>query len=173
MVDLLNERSEAGDVQTCVCVCEVIANALGTEFLDGICSTDLRREWYWWYIQVLHRLQLWLPANELIQGSTDPAIQEMNKKSTSIYASCANCRKPLVGMESHTWCAKCRAAVSTCVLCHLPVRGMYVVCPGCGHGGHLKHLQQWFSKGQNVCASGCGHRCDFRSFLGMSGLGVA
>mmetsp|Transcript_8820 Transcript_8820/g.15843 ORF Transcript_8820/g.15843 Transcript_8820/m.15843 type:complete len:103 (-) Transcript_8820:50-358(-) len=100
-------------------------------------------------------------------------------------------------MESHTWCAKCRydssnplqarnfahlrcltrlatphrAAVSTCVLCHQPVRGMYVVCPGCGHGGHLKHLQQWFSKGQDVCPSGCGHRCDWKSFLGMNGLG--
>lgn len=160
--DLLDERCTAGDVQTCVSICEVVS-ALGEDAVDLISEKMQRREWYWWYIELLHRLQLWLPANEIATNCRDPKISEMTTKSTSIYTSCANCRKPLVGKSSHTWCAKCRNAVSTCVLCQQPVRGLYVVCPGCGHGGHLAHLRSWFSKEQ-TCPSGCGHRCDFRSF---------
>jgi hypothetical protein len=46
------------------------------------------------------------------------------------------------------------------VLCHQPVRGLYVVCPGCGHGGHLGHLAKWFGQ-HTTCPSGCGHACSF------------
>ena len=49
---------------------------------------------------------------------------------------------------------------------HELVRGMYVICPGCGCGGHLKHLTSWFEK-QDTCPSGCGHRCDVQSFGGV------
>ena len=47
-----------------------------------------------------------------------------------------------------------------CFLCHEPVVGMYVWCPGCGHGGHLEHALQWFGASQEMCPTGCGHRCN-------------
>ena len=46
-----------------------------------------------------------------------------------------------------------------------PVKGMYVWCPGCGHGGHSKCALQWFG-GLNEkavreeCPTGCGHKCN-------------
>jgi hypothetical protein len=45
------------------------------------------------------------------------------------------------------------------------VKGIYVWCPGCGHGGHLEHALEWFggSNGNPVremCPTGCGHRCN-------------
>jgi len=64
------------------------------------------------------------------------------------------------------------SVASRCVACRLPVRGLYAACPGCGHGGHLRHLQLWFSS-QPTCPSGCGHACDLSSFgVGPAARGV-
>ena len=43
---------------------------------------------------------------------------------------------------------------------HLIVKGPHVWCQGCGHGGHLIHMQEWFSK-RVWCPAGCGHMCEF------------
>ena len=43
---------------------------------------------------------------------------------------------------------------------HVPVKGLYVWCQGCGHGGHLVHLKNWFEK-KTVCPAGCGHYCQY------------
>jgi hypothetical protein len=43
-----------------------------------------------------------------------------------------------------------------------PVKGMYAWCQGCGHGGHLAHLRDWFVvQGQKLCPSGCSHVCTY------------
>jgi len=42
------------------------------------------------------------------------------------------------------------------------VKGLYAWCQGCGHGGHLAHLRDWFSR-NTQCPAGCGHKCDFGS----------
>ena len=43
-----------------------------------------------------------------------------------------------------------------------PVRGIYVWCPGCSHGGHVDHMREWFLNRRNaVCPTGCGHVCHF------------
>ena len=49
-------------------------------------------------------------------------------------------------------------AASVCAVCEGAVRGVYVACPGCGHGGHLDHMTAWFAR-HTQCPSGCGHRC--------------
>ena len=41
----------------------------------------------------------------------------------------------------------------------MAVRGTVSVCAKCGHGGHFAHMQTWFAR-SNVCASGCGCRCN-------------
>jgi hypothetical protein len=65
------------------------------------------------------------------------------------------------------------------------VTGMYAWCQGCGHGGHLQHMDEWFQK-ESVCpvgmnsfscvcsssfslnflprthSSGCGHECNLK-----------
>jgi len=53
---------------------------------------------------------------------------------------------------------------------HLPVKGVYMWCQGCAHGGHLQHIISWFDQHQ-LCPAGCGHCCEFawrvtRIFLG-------
>lgn len=56
-------------------------------------------------------------------------------------AECKNCGKLIKGPS----CISCKKCVMHCVLCRLPVRGAANVCLGCGHGGHTKHLEHWFS----------------------------
>lgn len=36
--------------------------------------------------------------------------------------------------------------------------GVYGWCGGCGHGGHLKCLDEWYAD-EVECAGGCGHIC--------------
>jgi hypothetical protein len=45
-----------------------------------------------------------------------------------------------------------------CCYCHEFVMGLFCVCPGCGHGGHLHHMRLWFAKNSH-CPAGCGHQC--------------
>lgn len=39
------------------------------------------------------------------------------------------------------------------------IKGLYVWCQGCSHGGHMRHLKEWFSK-HPECPTGCGHLCE-------------
>ena len=71
-----------------------------------------RREWYWWYIDLLRRLGLPGQANDLTDDNDDETIAALNKNMTSVYAACANCKRP-IGSATHTWCGKCKAALST------------------------------------------------------------
>ncbi|CAN0240543.1 unnamed protein product, partial [Phaeothamnion confervicola] len=117
----------------------------------------LVREWYVTYVDILHRLGLWKAANELISQADDVAVRSMNRAGTGMHVNCSRCRNP-AGPGPR--CFKCAAVLSRCALCQGPVRGLYVWCLGCGHGGHLSHMQQWFGY-QSVCPTGCGHRCNF------------
>lgn len=45
-----------------------------------------------------------------------------------------------------------------CLGSDMPVRGIYLWCQGCNHGGHIDHMKAWFSH-SIVCPTGCGHRC--------------
>jgi Zinc-ribbon, C4HC2 type len=101
--------------------------------------------------------------------------------SHSIHQSCPRCGKPIqqttdasngadgtiqVTSSARQACKNCRRRVGMCFLCHQPVQGVFVWCPGCGHGGHLEHALQWFGGGQGgkavreMCPTGCGHRCN-------------
>ncbi|KAG5178801.1 WD repeat-containing protein 24, partial [Tribonema minus] len=61
-------------------------------------------------------------------------------------------------------CEKCAQALSRCALCEQPVRSLYVWCPGCGHGGHLHHMHEWFTQA-SACPTGCGHHCNLNLVL--------
>lgn len=45
-----------------------------------------------------------------------------------------------------------------CVICRQPVRSAILWC-WCGHGGHIDHMLEWFSKHAH-CPGGCGHQCE-------------
>jgi len=64
----------------------------------------------------------------------------------------------LVGGGSVCTNFRCRSVLSTCAICEEAVRGVYVWCQGCGHGGHIEHMENWFST-TTTCPTGCLHQC--------------
>lgn len=91
---LLLERAEAGDVQTCVAVCEVlqVIEEQGQDNPDGQqklmtripgLELNLVREWYLSYIDLLQQMCLFSAASYLIRSCKDPYIGALNKQSTT------------------------------------------------------------------------------------------
>nr|CDS33068.1 WD repeat containing protein 24 [Hymenolepis microstoma] len=105
-------------------------------------------------------------------------IAILNQTGTSISVRCGKCAKPMQRNTTTTtptgspiqifphapWaCARhpsAETALSTCAVCHLTVRGIYLWCVGCSHGGHLHHIREWINK-RAECPAGCGHYCEF------------
>ena len=164
-------------------VCGIVAPPSGSEQQPHILIPDLSielvREWYLSYIDLLQQMCLFSHAAALIGSCSDPAVGALNQQSTTIHESCPSCGKPLdstatsdkddgdvkVGLSTQRVCKRCRKQVGLCFLCHQVVKGMYVWCPGCGHGGHLQHALEWFGgteeqPPQEFCPTGCGHRCN-------------
>ena len=110
--------------------------------------------------------------------SKDEGIKLLNG-GAMVKSSCSTCKKPLDEdgrdldqMRCFGCLKKANAAAASgdksyelgrptsCAICRLPVRGTYVWCQGCGHGGHFDHMSQWFST-QSLCPTGCMHNCQF------------
>ncbi len=88
----------------------------------------------------------------------------------------AGAAAPLPGAEGHPRssgrtevalpvCERCKRTAPICSLCQMPVSGLFVWCQGCGHGGHLEHMQEWFASSSTVCPAGCGHACNLRPLV--------
>lgn len=144
MKDLLHERADAGDVQTCVALCEVLQVIQPDQKtrIPGL-SINIVREWYLSYIDLLRDMCLFSLSSSLIKSCKDPFINKLNQQSTTISEACPRCGKPLLPSQStdgnskltvtaRRECKSCRRRVGLCFLCHEPVKGMYVWCPGCG-----------------------------------------
>jgi len=154
ILQLLDHFAERGDVQNCVAICTVLRGKLEV-------PSDMFLRWATAYIELLQRHSLWTIANFHIKTCAESKISRVNQQSTTIHTGCAHCGKPLF---SKGWvCEKCKKLIAICSICQEPVKGMYAWCQGCGHGGHLSHLHEWFQvQGQKLCPGGCSHHCTFK-----------
>ncbi|XP_015908110.1 GATOR2 complex protein WDR24 isoform X2 [Parasteatoda tepidariorum] len=152
VVDMLQFYAEQGDVQMAVSVLIVLG-----EKLKYIVKESLQEQWFQSYLELLSRFKLWNISNEVIALSSLPAINSLNQQSTIVNSICGKCGK---FMNSVGWyCDNCKET-NVCSVCHQLVRGIFVWCQGCAHGGHLLHIQEWFQKNKK-CPVGCGHLCEY------------
>ena len=81
---LLEERADAGDVQTCVAVCEVL-QVIQPDQQIRIPGLELNRvrEWYLAYIDLLHQMCLFSFASFLIRSCNDKYIGALSQQSTT------------------------------------------------------------------------------------------
>lgn len=81
---LLEERADAGDVQTCVAICEVL-EMVKPDQVVRISELDINliREWYLSYIDLLRDMCLFSDATYLIRNCKDPYIGALNQQSTT------------------------------------------------------------------------------------------
>ncbi|CAK9302039.1 unnamed protein product [Gordionus sp. m RMFG-2023] len=153
------------DIQTSIYIIIV----LGQKILPYISRLTICH-WFSIYIDFLRKRQMYVFANKIIKWCPLDEINAINRTST-YYGNgpCPYCgKRPNYAVYSNTSqqnksifvCQKCRKHVNTCSICHLPVKGLYLSCIGCLHGGHLEHLSNWFHN-HNFCPTGCGHMCEF------------
>ena len=154
IIDMLKFFAERGDVQMAVTVLLALQDRIGDEI-----DMATKEEWFFAYLDLLNRFQLWTIANRIIKLSNIPSISMLNQNSTNINTLCGGCKKPMPS-ASGWYCKNCQKNAAPCSVCHLPVKGLYVWCQGCGHGGHLIHMNEWIEKNRQ-CPAGCGHRCEY------------
>lgn len=150
---MLYHYAEQGDVQTAVCILSV----LGPKHRPQI-EAEVQENWFLSYLDLLARFQLWTTSNKIIKLCHLPLVSSLNQQSTRIHINCHRCNRPL---QRVGWlCDRCKLVINNCSVCHLPVKGLFIWCQGCSHGGHLGHIKDWFGVNKQ-CPTGCGHLCEF------------
>ncbi|XP_042887233.1 GATOR complex protein WDR24-like isoform X1 [Penaeus japonicus] len=156
VVKMLYHYASNGDVQMSV-TCVIVLGDRLKEYLDK----DQVEHWFLSYIDLLQRFQLWNIANQVIQLAEYtglPVVQQQNQQSTTIALQCGQCGS--IVSRNSLFCRKCGCPTSACAVCHGMVRGLFVWCQGCSHGGHLNHMMKWVANNKS-CPAGCGHLCEY------------
>ncbi|KAH0951196.1 hypothetical protein HN011_008154 [Eciton burchellii] len=155
IVEALEYHAALRDVQTTVSMLIV----LGEKRNNLRIPLALQEHWIMEYLDMLGRFKLWHIATQIIQLSWIPSISQLNQQSTLIHVCCATCTKPL---QRSAWlCDHCHTSEhALCSVCNQVVRGIYVWCQGCSHGGHINHMKEWFNNNRR-CPAGCGHCCEY------------
>ena len=145
-----------GDVQMCAILADM-AMQCGVKFDDSRVQS-----WFHAYIELLQRHSLPLVAAEFFSRLPGSAGR-MNQASTTLHSFCIKCSRALQPSQGPV-CDKCNSSLAVCVVCEQHVSGVFTWCQGCGHGGHLEHMREWFED-NSECPSGCGHNCKFNNGL--------
>ncbi|XP_064455618.1 GATOR2 complex protein WDR24-like isoform X2 [Ornithodoros turicata] len=153
VIEMLYEYVDEGDVQTSVSVMIVLG-----EKLKGYIEESTYEAWLLAYIGLLSHFQLWNVTAQVIQLCNVPSVSCLSQQSTSMHTQCITCKRPVSRVP--WYCDRCKALAGACAVCHEPVRGLYIWCQGCCHGGHIHHMREWFQKWK-MCPSGCGHLCEY------------
>ncbi|XP_049822756.1 GATOR complex protein WDR59 isoform X2 [Aethina tumida] len=104
------------------------------------------------YAETLHRWRLIYKRAEVIKYMCAPAESH---KGVQFTPECKECQ---VSVKESCCCVRCKRLSLQCAICHISVRGSATCCVICGHGGHTKHLMEWF-KIRDICPTGCGCYC--------------
>lgn len=153
---MLEQYVDQGDVQSAVSMMIVLGGKVKSKL-----ALEQRAAWVHSYLELLSHFELWNIANQVIILNSDmDSVRCLNQQSTTVHAACDLCDKALPGDPSAGFCSNCLRFASKCCICDEVIKGLYVWCQGCSHGGHVQHLKEWFSKYQQ-CPTGCGHLCEF------------
>lgn len=142
--DVLDYYNDIGDIQTCVAIAAALQDRIHFD------STRLMR-WYFGYVDLLRRLKLFVYATEVIKYAPHKLVNQMNQSMTLVKTACGTCGALMEGLSTHCTNEKCQnKRKTTCVMCHLPLRGAMLWCQKCGYGGHLHHMVDYLQK-HNRC----------------------
>jgi hypothetical protein len=153
VIEMLKYYAQKGDVQMSVTVVLVLRDKI-VKLIPQL----LLLQWFNSYIDLLTRFQLLNEASHIIKLCPLAEVNQISQNSTLYNVGCGQCNRMLPLHSSI--CQKCekKMPLNVCAICHQPVKGLYCWCDVCGHGGHLIHFKEWFTK-CNWCPAGCGHIC--------------
>lgn len=151
-VEMLMHLAEENDVQSVVCMALVLGEKV-TKLLDP----HLFELWVYSYLDQLNEFELFMSATD-VQNTYQPTQPQ---PSTSVRVFCSRCHR---NVKPGWTCKRCTESgdflFHACSICHLPVKGIYIWCQGCAHGGHIDHVLSWFTD-HKECPAGCGHFCEY------------
>eukprot|EP00127_Corallochytrium_limacisporum_P002136 Clim_evm30s108 gene=Clim_evmTU30s108 len=172
--EVLDVYSMQGDVQTCCTIYTVFY-----EVAQNLVPQAVAEAWFHAYIELLQSYNMHAPATYVIGTAPLGAIRALNQESTYFNVCCGKCSKILPNGVKGI-CGTCQRSVSVCSVCGNAVKGLYLHCSACQHGGHMQCLRQWFTSqstpketpprgapgadGGSVgtpCPTGCGHVCTY------------
>lgn len=153
IVEMLKQFIKENDVQSSVSMALVLGDRIRPHLNEKLFDF-----WVTSYIDKLNDFKLFICSTD-VHNSYQP---NQPQASTSIRLSCSLCCRIL---KQGWMCRRCPDKnrtnfIHVCALCHLPVKGHYIWCQGCCHGGHYNHLTQWFLN-HKECPTGCGHLCEY------------
>eukprot|EP01117_Protostelium_nocturnum_P017821 TRINITY_DN7324_c0_g1_i1.p1 TRINITY_DN7324_c0_g1~~TRINITY_DN7324_c0_g1_i1.p1 ORF type:complete len:990 (-),score=267.00 TRINITY_DN7324_c0_g1_i1:50-3019(-) len=115
------------------------------------------------YAEILFRWQLLDKRSEILKFIKQLGYSNQSAKEELEFCSfCFKCMRPLSESAS---CTHCRDWGLNCAICHVSVRGSSNFCLVCGHGGHTKHILDWFET-ESTCPTGCGCACVSGAYKG-------
>ncbi|KZO96812.1 WD40 repeat-like protein [Calocera viscosa TUFC12733] len=136
-----------GDVQTCAVMGIIVGDELVQESGKVVKIVTA-------YLEMLSRLQLFTAAAEVRKYFQAPEVQDATNSGTQVDSSCARCKKALRGEPlsrgslgnpgNYAYCKNCNRTASRCSICHLPSKGLFFLCPTCGHGGHEECYRDYY-----------------------------
>lgn len=60
----------------------------------------------------------------------------------TFHSACARCKR-VIDAAPYNYCTKCRETVSSCTICGLSAKGLFIFCTACGHGAHADCLSDY------------------------------
>lgn len=151
VAEMLKHYAEKGDVQMSVTIVLVFGDKVSSLIEERILV-----QWFYSYIEILTQFQMLSIAACITKICPIKQVKETSQQSTLFSVGCARCSKPLQSRNNS--CQKCETTLNICSVCHTSVHGLFSWCEVCGHGGHYKHLRNWFTQ-HDWCPAGCGHTC--------------
>ncbi|KAF4670570.1 hypothetical protein FOZ61_010161 [Perkinsus olseni] len=114
------------------------------------------------YITLLRRLRLWDLATSFTNAcAAYEDIAGISHAGTGVKTRCTSCGKECGVGSDKALCSHCHKNNRSCVVCGKNVKGLWLACQVCGHGGHVMHMTDWFTTQKyEICPSpNCGHVC--------------
>ncbi|KAJ2725431.1 SEA (Seh1-associated) complex subunit [Coemansia sp. Benny D115] len=165
-VDSCAYYADRGDVQTAVTAALLLRNFI------RISKWAVTEYWFVTYIDLLDHHKAFAQATEIILASPFASTKALLEGMHNTRLACTYCGVDLTFItdegRGYSMCSECQKQMGTCVVCEMPSKGRFIWCRGCGHGGHAKHMVEWFGDNKDTeCPSGCGHVCVPQLAAGM------
>ena len=158
LVSLLNHHAARGDPQTCASLVLVLRPRL----VPSALAAGRALRFVVAYVELLRRLQLFALSAHVLKQCDDDVLRDVSRVlPTSLLSTTINVAVKVHKADRNPSRDEPPKRRPPCAVCNTAVRGLYVWCQGCGHGGHLEHLRGWFAN-HTECPAGCGHQCQLR-----------
>ena len=130
-----------------------------------LCSATLLEDWFYDYFELISRNGLFQHKAAICRIAPLEKIKKMLPSTSGnvrYNIGCGRCKKILDKTSNGVFCRSCKRFVR-CDVCRFPVEKLMKICRLCGHGGHIKHYNEWFRSRDQCMVAACDCKCKLQS----------